>query len=546
PAEESPDQRADRSILDRVTSRDNVDQTTVESTYLNGTREERRALLEAALSAGPDVPVDLLRLAVFGLDPDLGRMARTVLALTDSPAAIDLILEALRVPMTGDERNALIGALERIGESSSRARTLAVVHRGLDARPSTLDVDAWSRKLTAPEPLAPETPSNPAADPLLRQNEILAGNDAGAHVELAEALLAQAEADPPLSVSRKTAEEQARLLYLDAYNTALRAESLGASGWRANAAIGTAALYLGRLDEAYDRAEKSVAHIPPGATGETSFAMLKLFAKTRWHRIARAVRTNQQWDPEWLADVHGAFTVIGLHPLCGDSEVVLHYDILNWLGAPGEAGRVLEEGMARFPESWDLHDRFRTRVFREKGRAGLELAYAELLDRPDASPNLEWFAGYASLVAAEFQRRAGMTAEAVAAYDRGIAHFERCLEDHPATQTSADHYVALAIAGKARLALEGGDYEAALAAILASFERKPEAAATLDGMGLSPVSTAQMLLARLTEEERLDQAAVLKSALDDLDPELLLLPSFERQGPTRQPPRGARGQRRPG
>jgi tetratricopeptide (TPR) repeat protein len=260
---------------------------------------------------------------------------------------------------------------------------------------------------------------------------------------------------------------------------------------------------------------------------------LKLFARTHWRQIARAIRLNRPWDPEQLADVHAAFTALGQHPLCTDSELVLHYDILNWLGAPGEAVRVLDEALERFPESWDLHDRLRTRIFKERGKDGLEAVYEELLRREDASTNLEWFAGYASLVAAEFYRRSGHPEQALAAYERGIAHYERSIETQPESRFSADHYVALAIAGRARIAYEAGDDRQALEAILASFDRAPEAAATPDGLGLSPVSTAQMLLARLSEKRQTDAALRLKGALDGLAPELLELPAFERGGPPR-------------
>ncbi len=98
-------------------------------------------------------------------------------------------------------------------------------------------------------------------------------------------------------------------------------------------------------------------------------------------------------------------------------------------------------------------------------------------------------------------------------------------------RSSADHYIALALAGRARIAYERGDWEHALTDIVASFDRKPEAAATLDGLNLSPVDTAKMLLARLTELKQDELAARLSAALAKLDPALLELPAFERTGP---------------
>jgi len=67
--------------------------------------------------------------------------------------------------------------------------------------------------------------------------------------------------------------------------------------------------------------------------------------------------------------------------------------------------------------------------------------------------------------------------------------------------------------------------------LLASFERRPASAATLDGLNISAVDTAKMVLARLREEGRRDLAESLRAALGDLDPELLQLPAYEAQGP---------------
>ncbi len=82
--------------------------------------------------------------------------------------------------------------------------------------------------------------------------------------------------------------------------------------------------------------------------------------------------------------------------------------------------------------------------------------------------------------------------------------------------------MALALAGRARVAYQLGDDEHALQDILASFERAPASAGTRDGMGITPGETAQILLARLRESKREDLVEVLQKALDALDPELLL------------------------
>ena len=101
----------------------------------------------------------------------------------------------------------------------------------------------------------------------------------------------------------------------------------------------------------------------------------------------------------------------------------------------------------------------------------------------------------------------------------------------------------MAHAGRSRMALESEDFETAMREVLASFERHAEAAATLDGLGLTPVSTAQMLVARLTTADRLEEAALIQAALDSLDPKLLVLPAFENVGARRGGAAGLRPRR---
>lgn len=239
-----------------------------------------------------------------------------------------------------------------------------------------------------------------------------------------------------------------------------------------------------------------------------------------------------------------AYSVLARHPLGSENHVLTHYDFLQWLGATGRAVRVLDEGLQRFPESWVLHDRLRGRALRERGVPGLEAVYEEMLASKGSDPSLEWFAGYASLVAAEFRRREGANAEALAAYERAIAHYERFTAARPEGRASADHYVAVALGGRARIAYEQGDDPRAVGELLASFQRSPDSASTLDGLNLSAVDTAKMVRVRLQGGSQAELLAKLQAGLDALDPRHLELPAYEREvppaGSERRPPRRQR------
>jgi hypothetical protein len=102
----------------------------------------------------------------------------------------------------------------------------------------------------------------------------------------------------------------------------------------------------------------------------------------------------------------------------------------------------------------------------------------------------------------------------------------------------------MALAGGSRIAYEREDFDRALAELLASFERKPEAAGTLDGLNISPADTSRQLRSKFTELGREDLLSRLEAALGELDPELLQLPAYETLGQRgRGGRRGRRGRR---
>ena len=529
-APERPPLPSDPSLPELLASPDSKRREEVEALWAQGDRELRRSLLEAALAQGGAAPVELLRLALSSGDAELAGLARRALAQAQSPGAADAIIDSLDLPMPASDRQALVEALERLGVDSPRARSIAQARSGL-AAPAKVDVAGWSSALAAQSSYEAAAAEPLRAERLSRQDEILASSDGPAHVELAESLLALAEAEPD--------PQLARPLFLDAQRAAGRAEALGAKGARSNSVLALAALALGDTDEALRRLDDGVGSVAavPGSRG--AMEMLELFAQSRQAAIARAVRAGESWPPQWLADVDAAYSVLVKHPRGTDRQALMHYDFVNWFGADARAEQILEQSLARFPGSFDLHDRLRARLLRSRGVYGLEAEYEARLQalaaQPGATPaslaQLESLAGYASLVAAEFQRREGRADEAQAAYDRAIRHYERSLAGDPAALDPADHYVALALAGRARLAFERGEDARALDELLSCFAREPQAAATPDGLSVSAVDTARLLQGRLRQQGRQDLLAVLDTALAQLDPALLGRPAFERDQP---------------
>jgi hypothetical protein len=237
--------------------------------------------------------------------------------------------------------------------------------------------------------------------------------------------------------------------------------------------------------------------------------------------MKKAVKEKKEFPPEWLADVNAAYGILLRHPFGTDGQVLWHEDTLDWLGANDQAERVLREGLARFRDSEGLHERLRQRTLRRRGVGGLEATYEAMAKDAAATPSLPWFAGLASSAVADQRRRRASYADAMAAYGRAIAHFDRAAKATPWRQEAVDRAAALAHAGRARVALQTQDDDRALEEVLAAFARSPASATTTDGMGITPMETAGSLLARLKSANRADAVAKLEAAIAALDPESL-------------------------
>ena len=533
-----PAVKGDRSLLERVASKDQQDRQAVEQEFAAGDAAARQALLDAALALGEQAPLEVLRQALQGLDAAQAAAARRGLAKVNAPEAADLVGEALRAPLVPAEREPLLDALDRLAATSPRAQALAMVHRGLAGGAATVDAERWAKALAEqPASYAPAAEPPDIAQALAARDAALAKEpgSAEARLQLAEGSLAQASAPT-------TAERFRRVLLEDARTQARRAAELGAPAWRTDTVLALASKALGEVTEAYALAERAAAALPPEANAELAAAVLFLFAEARQEAIVAAHRKKERWPQAWFADVHSTYAVLAVHPFGTDAMVAHHVDFLQFFGGADAAGQALDRGLQRFPAAPLLHERLRQRVLREQGVEALQGTYRTFLQQHDL-PTVRWFAAYADLVAAEHHRRRGRSAEALVAYGTASALFEAVRAQAPADAASCDHYVAMAHFGRSRIHYEDGDIQGAVAEVIAGFRRAPQATPVLDGLNLSGADTARMLVARLQKGDLPEQQKALQAAMDELDPDLLRLPDYERMGPGggAPPPRRRRG-----
>lgn len=532
--------RGDRSLVERVASRDRKDREAVEKAFLEGDAALRARLLDAAKKNPQAAPEELLRLAVFSLDQKLGKVAREALAKAKSQGAIDVINEALRVPLGKDEKRALVDALARLGKThkgmeAERARTLASVHRGLDSKSRAIDVEGWRSQIAGAAYPAPQTYTAltevlSEADEAARKSNV----SADAKLRIAEANLALAlrrKRGGGRAASKGKIRDYARLLLIDARDAALDAKKLGASAWRADTALALIERELGDSKKAFSYAESAVDAMPDAVASENAIQVLDLFARARQDAILGALRARKEWPAEWLTDVHAAYSVLSISPFATDAQALSHYDFLMRLGATEKATRVLDTSLARFPDSPTLHDRLRTRILRERGLDALEMVYERMLKKPGKAKSLDWFAGYASMVTAEFQRRNGESAEALDAYERAFAHFERSIVNNAGSKASSEHFIAMAHAGRARVHMEDKNYGASVRELLAAFARCETATDAFDGLNLRAADTAITLKARLSEVGETDLLAQLVDRMNSMDQRLFRSAAFNAAAP---------------
>ncbi|MFN0207956.1 MAG: hypothetical protein ACKVS6_16740 [Planctomycetota bacterium] len=534
-----PIEQLEMSLPDLVKSANVEDRKRVEREYVEGNKDMKRAILEALVNEPVVDQIEVIRTAIFGLDLELTSLARQALAKCKTDGSLDLMAAALQIPMEESERQLLLKAVSELTPALPRARTLASMHRGLSLSSKLITRDTALSGAGIPTVSSADvdtTAQASAANP----------KDADAKLAFAEAQLVRAYDSQTRKIST--------LLLKDARTTAHEAEKLGAKGPRLDAVLAVTAEEFNDLNTARRRA---VAAVEGGLLSSDKQStrlpavveerVLRHFADARQRAIRVAFRAGEEWPPEWLSDVNAAYSVL-LKGVLAEPQLFIEYlDFLRWIGASSRAKSVLEDGLQRFPDSILLHERLRTQLLWEGGASTLEQAYTSLIARAKASggdeTQLSWFAGYASLIGAEYYCRRAELELALMSYARSINYFERSMEFFSDDRENSLHYIALARAGQARVRLDRNELAQAVNAILQSFNARPDSAATPDGLNITPVATALMLKARLIKAGEKEKENELQLALDALDPQLLETPPSEQTVPAAE---GGRNRRRDG
>ena len=187
--------------------------------------------------------------------------------------------------------------------------------------------------------------------------------------------------------------------------------------------------------------------------------------------------------------------------------------LLEHAGLRAEARARLEETVARFPASLKVHDRWRNRMLVDLGAELMRHEYAGHVTEARDRPTAQWYAGYASLIAAERHTLDNRRIEAENAYTDSIERFVDSAAGNEDYADTANHYAVLALAGRADIRLQRKNLTAAAKDILRAVELRERSLDEDDGLKRKPRSIGARVQAALTAAGKAELSEQLANAL---------------------------------
>ncbi len=504
--------------VDASFERDAVARTKMEREFLVGDQKQRLRLLSRARSTKPP-QFDLIRLGLHDDSDRVRERAAKSLASSLGPESLDLVFEALRSGAAEQASKALRRRLAPIAKVDDTAAKALRILIGLDNSSKIVNRNAWSRAIRPTGSDNKLTPSEGIdvadIDLLLEKLEELDRQQK----DVPSPELEQAKARALLDIAKVRMAKGSDPTYflIDAKSAAERAEAVGAVSYRTAAIRAEASYLLSEFDDALKLAARALPkHLKLAAEKETA-DLLGVFAQLRTRAIYEAEGKGEDWPSSWFSDAHSAYQALTLHPHATEAQFAGYSSLLSYFGLERENGDILRRALGRFPLSGALHQQFRSHVWRSDGPFGLEHAYerVDLSQRPAA---YTWFRAYASMVYAEHLRRVEKVNESRSAYERAIRLFEESSKLEGAYAENSNHFIALALAELAFLALELEDLVTSADLIGKSFEKRPESAKIPDGLGRSPELILQRVLQQLEKAKHTGQVELLKQRVEKVSP----------------------------
>jgi tetratricopeptide (TPR) repeat protein len=509
-------------LMGLLASSDAAARDRLEARFLESDEATRVQLAQLALDSGRSTQHPaLVRLALR--DPAAKVRATAVGTLTRHTVLedVELFAEALRVASA----ESLRALSERLAAQASvatdndkvRARRLSRMASAFALPSTVIDVELWriaAAGVASPGDGPRDIEAIYAAIDGVGQRIREAPDDAWLRALAAElglrgseVLIASGAGNPGfvLMDARASAE---KAVELDPHSTL---------GW---ACLASVAYQLGDYEIAGDAAARALPGLVDQASSKLAADVLYAFADSRVRTLYPLLGSEEGWPLEWVPDLLAAYDVLLVHPHGKESQALAAIGVQWNLEAFRVQDRFVREALERWPASAQLHDRHRARILRDEGAAGLAHAYEGIEGGSEDAATLKWYAGLAGFVAAERDVQDGRAADALATYRHSIVTFQEAMSLEPTFGVSSLHYVSLAYSGTARLLLDGGNLDEALAALRAGAQAYVGAFEAEDGLGNSPMETARDIRRALRRAQRDDAAEELSSYLSQRGVEL--------------------------
>ena len=478
-----------------------------------GTGRRRSMLVEAGHSKVVQPGLMRMGLATGSVQDELA-VARALTKTADD-ASVDLVQMALRRNLPEKLHQELAQTFERIATSDSEQRLIGDL-KAIRTPSKRIVLELWLSGLE-------EAGRTPAAEPV-PDEELYKRIDAldEAHKEEphnAGLLLRVADAWYELGLRAMGRTTDPTFYFMDSRSSAEEALAKGADEIAVHSLLARTEWRLGNREEAAQYAETALLRSRESAASPQSAEVLGIFAMARTSEIYAKRAIDADFPAEWLTDAHAAYRVLAGHPLGTAEHARSHADLLLYLDLVREADVALRRTLHRFPESAELHERFRRAVRSASGDTALSAAYTSLEGELPASAAFDWFAGYASLLEAEELQRQAEPVAADQAYQVSLKRFKASRDANPEYAETVDHYSVFALAGRARSALDAGDLETAARFIAQAIPLRPDTADLPDGLQRTPVDTLRRIRRAVESAGRDDLRGQLAESIATTAPE---------------------------
>jgi Ca2+-binding EF-hand superfamily protein len=498
-----------------ATDRDELEAFAVEGTWREAFQTASGALDSKRTAQQPE----LLRLALRHEDPRVVRQALWTAVREPGLVPPDLVGEVFRAsaphPLLRGALTGAFGRLQRLAatqEEQRRAQGWYLVFDGLAQPSQIVDVERWRTAFAALQGYAPPTYSTDELDPIVEELSDLQETIARAPKDAA-LRLRQAEGSMKVARILIASRQDPSIALEEAYAAAQAAESAGEASGRAAGIQCWVAFQQVDLPAAVGHGARALPALARDPDPDLSRDVLHAFAQARMREIFAASAAGESFEPSWVADVRDAYEALLAHPSASDKEAGELIGFLGALNARAEQDDVAVRAVERFPLSAQMHEALRFVLLRDEGAAGLEAHYAALQPPPEARAAFTWFAGLASLLAAERQVGNGANEAALESYARCSERMRASMQAEPSFADSALHYLCLARAGEARVFAEAQRWDDAATALREGLTGRAASAGSADGLGHTPAQTAQLVLSGLSGAGLTEQAKSFREAL---------------------------------